>query len=138
MLKLKFYLVAILISTYILFAQTWCLPMRVSEYVADYYIVLGQGLTADNFGSPWCGWCAEATLGEFNIYVSHYYDTTWSDPDTIYPFLGFTNCDLATDANGNVWVVAEEVGSAISACFYDGNSWSALTWFLLPLSCCNR
>ncbi|GAI58355.1 unnamed protein product, partial [marine sediment metagenome] len=43
-------------------------------------------------------------------------------------------CDLATDANGNVWVVAEDDG--ISACFYNGISWSDL--MLVPthgLSC---
>jgi len=112
--------------------------MRVSQYVTDYYIVLGQGLTADNFGTPWCGWCAETVNPHaFNIYVSHYSDTAWSDPDTIYPFLDFTNCNLATDANGNVWVVAEEVSSAISACFYDGNSWSDLMAVPTPLSCCH-
>ncbi len=122
LLKPKLYEIVILLlllNLLPLFAQTWCLPMRVSPYVTDRYLILGQGLTADSSGRPWCGWVAEATLGEFNIYVSHYCDTTWSDPDTIYPFLGFWNCDLAVDANGNVWVVAEDDG--ISACFYDGS-----------------
>jgi hypothetical protein len=128
LLKLKLYeIVALLLLLNLLplFAQTWCPPMRVSPYVADYYIVLGQGLTADLSGTPWCGWVAETeNPSALNIYVSHYTDAVWSNPDTIYPFLAFWNCDLATDANGNVWVVAEDNG--ISACFYDGSSWSDL------------
>ncbi len=141
MSKQKSYRVVILLvllSICPLFAQTWCPPIQVSQNMADYYIILGQGLTADNSGTPWCGWVAETTDPHaFNIYVRHYTDTLWSGPDTIYPFLGFTNCNLATDANGNVWVVAEEVGSAISACFYDGNSWSALMSVPTPGSCCH-
>ncbi len=129
LLKPKLYEIVtllLLINLLPLFAQTWCPPMRVSPCVTDYYIVLGQGLTADLSGTPWCGWSAETTNPHaFNIYVSHYCDTTWSDPDTIYPFLiFFMYCDLATDANGNVWVVAEDDG--ISACFYNGSSWSNL------------
>jgi len=44
-------------------------------------------------------------------------------------------CDLATDANGNVWVVAEDDG--ISACFYNGSSWSDLMAVPTPGSCCH-
>jgi len=128
----------IMTGSYPLFAQTWCPPMRASHHTADDYIILGQGLTADSSGSPWCGWAVHQYSPYQNvIYVSHYSDTTWSDSDTIYPFLGFTNCNLATDANGNVWVVAEEAGSAISACFYDGNSWSDLMSVPTPGSCCH-
>jgi len=144
MLKLKLHVIAIpllILSSYDLYAQTWCPPMRVSpewDTSLTYYAARYCGMTKDNSGTPWCAWCAEEFFPlQYNIYVSHYSDTAWSDPDTIYPFLGFTNCNLATDANGNVWVVAEEVGSAISACFYDGNSWSDLMSVPTPGSCCH-
>ncbi|NOR17412.1 T9SS type A sorting domain-containing protein [candidate division WOR-3 bacterium] len=138
MSKQKFYRVVILLvllSICPLFAQTWCLPIRVSPYVTDRYIVLGQGLTADLSGTSWCGWVADTdNPPAFNIYINHYTDTIWSNPDTIFPFFAFWNCDLATDANGNVWVVAEDDG--ISACFYDGSSWSNL--MAVPsVSCCH-
>jgi len=102
--------------------------MRVSpewDTSLTYYAARYCGMTTDNAGTPWCGWCAEEFFPlQYNIYVSHYNDTVWSDPDTIYPFGGFDNCNLATDANGNVWVVAQE--EFISACFYNGSSWSSL------------
>jgi len=113
-------------------AQTWCPPERVSPYVTGLYIIQGQGLTADISGTPWCGWVVHQYAPyQQVIYVSRYGDTAWCDPDTIYPFGGFDNCNLTTDADGNVWVVAKETD--ISACFYDGSSWSNL--MLVPPFC---
>jgi hypothetical protein len=141
MVKLKFYLIALFAITSIcpLFAQTWSPPMRVSpewDTSLTYYAAIQVGITTDSAGTLWCGWCAHEFFPlQYNIYVSHYSDTTWSDPDTIYPFTDFWSCDLATDADGNVWVVAEEDG--ISACFYDGSSWSNLMAVPTSGSCCH-
>ncbi len=130
MSKQKSYTVVILLmllSIYPLIAQTWSTPERISPYVTGSYIIFSQGLTADSSGRPWCGWVAETyNPSAYNIYVRHYSDTLWSGSDTIYPFSYFENCNLATDANENVWVVSDDGGYAISACFYDGNSWSNL------------
>ena len=118
------------------FAQTWCPVMRVSPFVTDHYVIFGQGLTADNYGRPWCGWCGETfNPHAWNLYVSHYSDTAWCHPDTIFPLLGFENCDLTTDASGNIWVVAEE--EYVSACFYDGSSWSDLMAVPTQGTCCH-
>jgi hypothetical protein len=125
----------VLLGTYPLIAQTWSTPERLSPYVTGYYVILGQGLTADSSGTPWCGWVAEThDPFAFNIYVRHHTDTAWSDPDTIYPFTTFWSCNLATDANGYIWMVAEE-GAGVSACFYNGSSWSNLMAVPIPASC---
>ena len=120
----------------VLLAQTWSNPERVSPYMTSYYLIRGKhGLTTNSSGMPWCGWSAETHNPlAWNMYVSYYGATSWSIPDTIYPFGGFENCDLATDANGNIWVVAEDLG--ISACFYDGISWSNL--MQVPVASCSH
>ncbi len=121
----------------ILLSQIWSTPIRVSPYTTDYYIILAHGLTTDGSGTPWCAWCTETHNPlAFNLFVSHSCDTAWSWPDTIYPFSGFFNCDLAADANGNVWVVAEDIGT-VSSCFYDGTSWSNLMQVPSQGTCCH-
>ena len=127
----------VLLSNYPLIAQTWSTPERISPDVSGSYIIFSQGLTADSSGRPWCGWVAETyNPSAYNIYASHYTNTAWFGPDTIYPFTGFWSCNLATDANENVWVVAEE-GAGVSACFYNGSSWSNLMAVPTPGSCCH-
>ncbi|MGB7054571.1 MAG: T9SS type A sorting domain-containing protein [bacterium] len=138
MSKQKSYRVVILLVLLsicsLIVAQTWSYPERISPYVTGSYIIFSQGLTTDSSGRPWCGWAALTDYS--NIYVSHYTDTAWSVPDTIHPFGGFYSCDLATDANGNVWVVANE-GYAISACFHNGTSWSGLMQVPTQGTCCH-
>lgn len=130
--------VYVLLSICPLFSQTWSIPERISPDVTGSYIVFSQGLTTDSSGKPWCGWVAETyNPTAYNIYVSHYSDTIWSGSDTIYPFSQFENCNLATDAIGNVWVVSDEGGYAISACFYNGNFWSNLMAVPTQGTCCH-
>lgn len=139
MSKLKFYLIGLLLITspYSLFAQTWCPPMRVSQYDTsiNLYVITGQGLTTDSTGTPWCGWVVGDCSGPvYNCLLVSHYNGTWSNPDTIHPFSFFYNCNLATDANGNIWVVAEDIG--ISACFYNGSLWSNL--MQVPVASCSH
>ncbi len=97
------------------FAQTWSEPMLVSQ--GNTAGITWHAMTTDLAGRPWCGWVT------WCIPVN-YYEGTWSIPDTIYPVLGFASCDLTTDANGNVWVIAEDF--EITAYCYNGSSWSNL------------
>ncbi|KPK62136.1 hypothetical protein AMJ83_11555 [candidate division WOR_3 bacterium SM23_42] len=121
-------MLCVITNTCHLSAQTWCPPIRVSQYdtSTSWYYITDQGLTTDGSGTPWCGWDVDCYAGGWihGILVSRYIDTVWSTPDTINPFALFYGCNLATDANGNVWIVAEDYG--ISACFYNGSSWSEL------------
>jgi len=134
----KVIIILMLLSMNPLIAQTWSIPERITPYVTGSYIILSQGLTVDSSGEPWCGWVAETyNPTAYNIYISHYSDTVWSVSDTIYPFAYFENCHLTTDAHGNVWVVSDEGGYAVSACFFDGNSWSDLMAVPTQGTCCH-
>lgn len=124
MARIKFYLVTLLISSYSLFAQTWSPPMQVSpiDTTLSGYAIHDQGLTVDRSGRPWCGWGGwQYYPYQCLIYVNHY-DTAWSVPDTLHPFIICDDCNLAADANGNVWVIISDGSSGVSAWFYNGTS----------------